>query len=137
MPPTMDFEAYLNEELDGKPFDVSTLLQMEDDVPIVMDHMGYPDATKDAIRVVEEHRNVVLGTTVIRFYGSDPSQAYPEAIAEAVRRLGPERVVFGSNLPKYRHSPLWTRRAIERLKLGAGAEEMIFSTNLARLYGLA
>jgi len=258
MPPTIDFEAYLNEEADGKPFDVPALLQMEDeagvevvvvmpanhqagtrqvylhpdnyrvaravkgnprcigcatinptfgqaavdeleklvrdegfkgvklmamlhkydvddlivdpvmrkarelgivasihsgpgnchpnrigrlaarfpDVPVVMDHMGYPDATEDAIRVAEECPNVVLGTTVLRFFREDPSQAYPEAVAQAVKRLGPERVVFGSNAPEYPHSPLWTRQAVERLKLGAAAEQMILSTNLARLYGL-
>lgn len=107
------------------------------DVPIVMDHMGYPDATEDAIRVAEERPNVVLGTTVLRFFKSDPSQAVPAAVAEAVRRLGPERVVFGSNLPEYPHSALWTRQAIERLKLGAAAEELILGGTLARLYGLA
>ena len=107
------------------------------DVPIIMDHMGYPDATEDAIRVAEERPNVYLGTTVLRFFPDDPSSAYPSAVAEAVRRVGPERVVFGTNLPEFAHSPLWSRQAIERLRLGKAAEELIFSTTLSRLYGLA
>jgi predicted TIM-barrel fold metal-dependent hydrolase len=106
------------------------------DVPIIMDHMGFPDAVEEGIRVAEERPNVVLGATVLRFFKDDPANAYPQAIAEAVKRLGPERVVYGSNAPEYAHSPLWTRQAIERLKLGAAAEELIFSTTLARLYKL-
>ncbi|MBI2939557.1 MAG: amidohydrolase [Chloroflexi bacterium] len=107
------------------------------DLPIIMDHMGYPDATEEAIRVAEEHPRVYLGTTILRFFRADPSQADPTAVAEAVRRLGPERVVFGSNLPEYPHSALWGHQAIERLRLGPAAEKLIFGTNLARLYGLA
>ena len=106
------------------------------DVSIIMDHMGYPEATEDAIRVAEECPNVVLGTTFLRFFPDKPEEAHPEAIAEAVNRLGPERVVFGSNAPEFLHSPLWTRQAIERFKLGKEAEELIFSTNLIRLYKL-
>jgi predicted TIM-barrel fold metal-dependent hydrolase len=103
------------------------------EVPIIMDHMGYPDATEDAIRVAEECPNVYLGTTILRFF-KPPEAAYPTAVAEAVRRVGPERVVWGSNLPEYRHSALWCRQAIERLKLGAEAEALIFGANLTRLY---
>ena len=106
------------------------------EVPIIMDHMGYPDDTEDAIRAAEEHPNIYLGTTILRFFKADPSQADPRAVAEAVRRVGPERVVWGSNLPEYEHSALWCRQAIERLKLGAEAERLIFGQNLTRLYKL-
>jgi len=103
------------------------------EVPIIMDHMGYPDATADAIRVAEECPNVYLGTTILRFF-KPPEQANPTAVAEAVRRVGAERVVWGSNLPEYPHSALWCRQAIERLKLGAEAEALIFGETLTRLY---
>lgn len=108
------------------------------EVPIIVDHMGYPDATEDAIRAAEEHPNLYLGTTILRFFksGGGPSEAYPEAVADAVRRVGPERVVWGSNLPEFPHSALWCRQAIERLKLGADAERLIFGENLTRLYKL-
>ena len=104
------------------------------DVPIIMDHMGYPDATEEAIRVAEEHPNIYLGTTILRFFKPDPSVAVPQAVADAVRRVGPERVVWGSNMPEYPHSALWCRQAIERLRLGADAERLIFGENLTRLY---
>jgi predicted TIM-barrel fold metal-dependent hydrolase len=103
------------------------------DVPIIMDHMGYPDATADAIRVAEECPNVYLGTTILRFF-KPPEEADPVAVADAVKRIGPERVVWGSNLPEYPHSALWCRQAIERLKLGAEAEALIFGEVLTRLY---
>jgi predicted TIM-barrel fold metal-dependent hydrolase len=106
------------------------------EVPIIMDHMGYPDDTEDAIRAAEEHPNIYLGTTILRFFRQDPSQAVPTAVAEAVRRVGAERVVWGSNLPEYPHSALWCRQAIERLKLGDEAERLIFGETLSRLYKL-
>lgn len=105
------------------------------EVPIIVDHMGYPDATEDAIRAAEEHPNLYLGTTILRFF-KPPETAVPEAVADAVRRVGPERVVWGSNLPEYPQSALWCRQAIERLKLGKEAEELIFGGNLTRLYKL-
>lgn len=103
------------------------------DVPIIMDHMGYPDATEDAIRVAEECSNIYLGTTILRFF-KPPEEANPVAVADAVRRVGPERIVWGSNLPEYPHSALWCRQAIERLQLGAEAEALIFGEVLTRLY---
>ncbi len=104
------------------------------EVPIIMDHMGYPNATEEAIVVAEAHPNVYLGTTILRFFASDPSQARPLAVAQAVKRIGPERVVWGSNLPEYEHSALWCRQAIERLHLGAADERLIMGENLTRIY---
>ncbi len=51
-----------------------------------------------------------------------------------MEELGPERVVFGSNLPEYR--PVQVKRAIQRLDLGDEAEALIFGGNLGRIYGL-
>lgn len=120
------------------PNRISNLAGRFPDVNIIVDHMGYPDATEDAIRGAEEHPNLYLGTTILRFFrsGGGPSEAYPEAVAEAFRRVGPERIVWGSNLPEFPHSALWCRQAIERLKLGADAERLIFGENLSRLYKL-
>jgi predicted TIM-barrel fold metal-dependent hydrolase len=97
------------------------------------EHQG---AVRDR-RAAEEHPNIYLGTTILRFFRADPSQAVPTAVAEAVKRVGPERLVWGSNLPEYPHSALWCRQAIERLKLGDEAERLIFGETLSRLYKLA
>jgi predicted TIM-barrel fold metal-dependent hydrolase len=54
-------------------------------------------------------------------------------IERAVRELGPERVVFGSNWPNL-YSDLAVE-AIRRQRLGQEAEELIFGGNLARILG--
>jgi hypothetical protein len=115
------------------PHRIGNVAKRFPEVPIIMDHMGYPDATAEAIQVAEECPNIYLGTTILRFF-KPPETAVPTAVAEAVGRLGPARVVWGSNLPEYEHSALWCRQAIERLKLGAEAEALIFGENLTRLY---
>jgi len=106
-------------------------------VPIIMDHMGFPNDVQDAIKVAEQNGNVYLGTTILRFYrrwAENPDEATPIEVKEAVERLGPERVVFGSNLPEYR--PIQVMQAIQRLQLGEEAERLIFGENLARIYNL-
>ena len=96
-------------------------------VPIIIDHMGFPDNVQDAIEVAEQNENTYLGTTILRFYrrwAENPDEATPIEVKEAVERLGPERIVFGSNLPEYR--PIQVMRAIQRLQLGEDAERLIF-----------
>ena len=104
------------------------------DVPIIMDHLGYPDATADAIRVAEECPNVYLGTTILRFF-KPPEEANLTAVAEAVRRssrahrLGLEP----AGVPAQR--PLVPPGAIEPAR--RRAEALIFGENLTRLYKTA
>lgn len=107
------------------------------EAPVVMDHMGFPDHFEEALAVCRENPNVYMGTTILRFHkrwASNPEEAVPVEVKQAVDTLGPERVVFGSNLPEYR--PVQVKRAIQRLGLGGAAEALIFGENLARIYGL-
>lgn len=116
---------------------IGTVAERFPEVPIIMDHMGFPDAFEVGMEVCRKNANVYMGTTILRFHkhwADNPEEAVPAAVKQAVDELGPERVVFGSNLPEYR--PIQVRRAIERLKLGTAAEELIFGENLARIYGL-
>ena len=119
-----------------RPFRIANIAARYPDVPIIMDHMGYPDHVEEAIRAAEEHPNIYLGTTILRFF-PEPSKPDPTRVGEAVRRVGAERVVWGSNAPEYGHNPLWCRQAIESLKLGAEAERLIMGDTLARLYKIA
>ena len=57
---------------------------------IVFGHMGAYFHGQDAISVAERRENVVLETSAC---------PYPELIGEAVRRIGAERVIFGSDGP--------------------------------------
>lgn len=114
-----------------------TVAKKVPDVPIVMDHMGFPDDFEAGLAVCRECDNVYMGTTILRFHklwAHNPEETVPHEVKRAVEELGPERVVFGSNLPEYR--PIQVKRAIQRLELGEEAEALIFGGNLARIYGL-
>ena len=105
--------------------------------PVIMDHMGFPDNLDSAIEVAKVHKNVSLGTTILRFHrrwGTDANTVVPTEVKKAVEVLGPEQIVFGSNLPEYR--PIQVINALKRLELGDDAEALIFGGNLARIYGL-
>ncbi len=120
------------------PNRLGTIAKRIPETPVIMDHMGYPDAFEDGLKVCHENPNVVMGTTILRFHqqwANCPEETVPLGVKKAVEELGPERVVFGSNLPEYR--PIQVKRAIQRLDLGEEAEAMIFGENLGRIYGLS
>ena len=120
-----------------QPARIANIARQFPEVPIVMDHMGFPDNVYDAIEAAEQNSNIYLGTTILRFHrrwADNPDEAIPIEVKEAVERLGPERVVFGSNFPEYR--PIQVVRAIQRLELGDEAERLILGGNLARIYQL-
>ena len=109
------------------PDDIARVAKDYPEVPIIMDHMGYPGATRAALDAARDCPNISLGTTRIGF---EPAQ-----VGAAVEAVGPERIVFGSNGPS-----IWPDLALEsihRLGLGDEAEALIFGENLARIYGIA
>ncbi len=116
---------------------VGRVAEQVPDVPIIMDHMGFPDGFDVALAVCKQCPDVYLGTTILRFHklwANNPEEAVPYEVKRAVDELGAERVVFGSNLPEYR--PIQVKRAIQRLALGDEAEALIFGANLGRIYGM-
>ena len=120
------------------PRRIGTIAQQIPETPVIMDHMGFPDDFEAGLDVCRQCANVYMGTTILRFHkrwADNPEEAIPREVGRAVEELGPERVVFGSNLPEYR--PLQVKRAIQRLELGAEAEALIFGENLKRIYGLS
>ncbi len=119
------------------PRRIGALAKHIPETPVIMDHMGFPDHFDVALDVCRQCPNIYMGTTILRFHkhwADSPGEAVPVEVKRAVEVLGPERVVFGSNLPEYR--PLQVMRAIQRLDLGAEAEALIFGENLKRIYGL-
>ncbi len=117
---------------------IGVVAQRVPEVPIIMDHMGFPDHFEEGLAVCRENPQVFMGTTILRFHkrwANNPEETVPVDVKRAVETLGPERVVFGSNLPEYR--PVQVKRALQRLELGEGAEALIFGGNLARIYGIS
>lgn len=108
------------------PLGVGALARRFEDVPILMDHMGYREWVSDAIEVARDNPNVFLGTTIAAF---EPSQ-----VARAVEALGAERVVYGSNWPVC-YSDLAVE-ALRRYGFSAAELDLILGNNLARILGL-
>lgn len=92
---------------------------------VVMGHMGGYFHAEDAIASARRQPNLVLETSAM---------PYPERIADAVRLLGPERVVFGSDGPGC--NPALEVHKIRMLGLDPAAEALVLGGNAARLLGL-
>jgi predicted TIM-barrel fold metal-dependent hydrolase len=72
------------------PFELADAARAVPDAAVVLSHTGGYAHTEDAIAVAEELANVYVDTSAM---------PYPRAIADAVRRIGAERVLFGSDAP--------------------------------------
>jgi predicted TIM-barrel fold metal-dependent hydrolase len=108
------------------PLGIGALARRFPDVTVLMDHMGYREWMSDAIEVARDNPNVYLGTTI--------AAVEPSTVERAVRELGPERVVYGSNWPNV-FSDLAVE-AIRRQRLGAEVEQLVLGGNLARIMGM-
>jgi uncharacterized protein len=95
------------------------------DTAVVLGHMGGYFHVDDAIAMAERHPNLYLETSAM---------PYPSKIAEAVERVGAERVVFGSDGPGC--NPRLEVEKVRMLGLGRDAEGLILGGNAARLLNL-
>jgi len=109
------------------PSEIALLAARHPDVPIIMDHMGYRYYVGQAIAAARVLPNVYLGTAT--------ANNEPGAVMGALRELGPERVVYGSNWPA--NHPDLAVAALKRLKLDPAWERPLMGDNLARLYHIA
>ncbi|MBI4278222.1 MAG: amidohydrolase [Armatimonadetes bacterium] len=96
------------------------------DVPIILAHLAYAH-TADAIVVAKRHPNIYLETSA---NSSSP------AIAETLKRVGPDQVLYGSDLPFTE-----PRDVMAKIKAAPGitaeALRKIMGGNMARLLGEA
>lgn len=93
---------------------------------IILGHMGGYAHTEEAIRVAERLPNVLLETS---------ASPYPNKIADAVRRVGAERVLFGSDGPGC--SPELEVAKIRMCGLSEGEERRVLGLNALELLGIA
>lgn len=94
-------------------------------VNLIMAHMGLPDAFDSALRLVKSLKNLYLDTA-----GVDP-----QAIKKAIKEVGPEKILMGSDTP-------WGRfelsiHAVEAATSDKSARELIMGGNLQRLLNLS
>ncbi len=96
------------------------------DCAIVLGHMGGYLHVDDAIDEAERHPNLYLETSAM---------PYPSRIVEALERVGPERVVFGSDGPGC--NPALELDKIRGLSLPLSVEAQILGGTAMRLLGMA
>ena len=109
------------------PWEIGEVAELFPTVPVIMDHMGlqwmgYVDA---AIRVAKRLPNVILGTTGMVFHTK---------IRQAVREVGADRVVFGSDAPMVHPGPEILR--VQSAGLTPDEERMVLRDNMLRLIKL-
>lgn len=95
------------------------------DTAVVMGHMGGYFHVEDAIAMAERYNNLYLETSAM---------PYPHRIREAVARVGPERVVFGSDGPGC--NPSLEVEKVRLAGLNPKDEALVLGINAARLIGM-
>jgi uncharacterized protein len=112
-------------ESPAHPLEIGVLAEAFPDVPVIMDHMGYRNHVGAAIAAAKRAPNLYLMTTAVM---------EPRCIRDAVRELGAERVVFGSNGPSV--PPAVQLAVIRRAELAPADERKVLGENAARLLRL-
>lgn len=102
------------------PTAIARIAEVFPEVTIIMGHMGA--GSKDAITVAHKNPNIVLETSGV---------SASKSILEAVRVLGPKRIVFGSDFPYL--DQLIERKKIEALKLPLEHKRLIMGANMAKI----
>jgi predicted TIM-barrel fold metal-dependent hydrolase len=105
--------------------DLVTLAERHPDTVFVLGHAGVTPIDVYAVEQLAPHPNMVLET----------SGGYLLVTREAVRQLGPSRVLFGSEYP-LQHPELELAK-IRYAELDAAGEHQVFWTNAHRVLGLA
>ena len=116
---------HCSEDVKSAPWIIGFAAQQEPDTKIILGHMGGFFLRDDAIKVCLQNKNVYLETCETPFV---------DGIRHAVEALGPERILFGTDIPS--DNPLVEIEKIRAAKLGAEAEEFIFWKNAARILNL-
>jgi len=104
------------------PLEIAEAARKVPEATIILGHMGGYFHVDDAIEVAERYDNIVLETSAV---------PYPHKIAEAVRRVGAKRVIFGSDGPGC--NPTLEVEKVRMAQLSSDDERLVLSDNILRL----
>lgn len=83
---------------------MTTLLADQPEGPVILDHFGRPDLTKDAdlgaiLRLADRDRCYLKVSGAFRLAGVDAACPSDPRLAGMVHAFGPDRVIWGSDWP--------------------------------------
>ena len=109
------------------PWQIGLVAQDFPRATIIMEHMGLDPMvfTDAAIKMARRAENLILGTTGV---------VYDFAITKAVRAIGADRVVYGSEMPM--NNPVHEIQKIRDTDLSDEDKEKILGLNIQRILGL-
>ncbi len=114
---------------------IHRLARRHPDVPVVLYHMGFGGPHEPSIQAVEEA--VAQGDADLYL---ETAQAPVEAVLEGLRRVGPERVLFGTDATYYGRGHYDHYRALKAALAGSLSEAdlaRVMSENARRLFRLS
>ncbi len=107
------------------PMQIASAAEKCPEATIIMGHMGGYFHVEDAILAAEKFPNIILETSAM---------PYPEKIAEAVSRIGAERVLFASDGPGC--PPDLELKKVKMAGLSTEDEEKVIGANIKKILGL-
>ncbi len=115
--------AHTGTPITAEPFQLAELARTFPDVPMVLGHMGFTDFWYDAVPAALQSQNIYLETSLIDIMN----------IATAIDKVGPERILFGSDYPESDLELEVEKMAL--LEMGDEDRRQIMSTNALTLWG--
>ncbi len=107
------------------PLEIAELAAAFPRVPVILDHMGYRYFVPEAVAAARRTPNLYLATTGVM---------EPHFIRMAVKEVGAERVMFGTNAP-FVHSSTQLL-VVRQAELSEAEEQKVLAENAARVFGL-
>ncbi len=112
------------------PYRLAKIARLFPEMQIFMIHVGgvaYHDLSRAAIEVIEENPNITGIGSALK----------PASVLQALRRLGAERICFGSDTPfNLMHVELAAYRALMDGELTQAQHELVLAGNVQRLLNL-
>lgn len=112
----------------SSPLQVAHFARRHPTVPVILGHGGLHDLWKEAIFAAERYPNIYIC----------PSGMPPYGLREAIKRLPPERLLFGSDAGF--GEPYWQPYQLQKVRelgLSTGSEALILGGNAERVLAMS
>lgn len=116
---------HCSDEMMCLPLEIEWAAEQCPKTKIVLGHMGGFFHQEDALNVAKRNENVFLETC---------EQPYSQSIKRAVKEIGSERILFGTDMPT--DNPILEVKKIKLAGLKMQEEENIFYNNIAKILKL-